>query len=77
MIRKAIAFDEKTVDELNHFARKEKMGFSNALRHALKIGLVALNNPELTAEEIKDIIEAQVDYETERISDLNPEDLKD
>ena len=75
MIRKTIAFDEKTVDELNHFARKEKRGFSSALRYALKIGLLALNNPELTVEEIKDIIEAQVDYQTGRISELNPEDL--
>ena len=75
MIRKTIAFDEKTVGALNHFAKREKMGFSSALRYAIKVGLLALNNPELTGEEIKDIIEAQVDYETEGISDLNSEDL--
>ncbi len=46
-----------------------------ALRYALKIGLLALDNPELTVKEIKDILEAQVDYETGRISELNPEKL--
>ena len=75
MIRKTVAFDEKTVDELNHFARREKRGFSSALRYALKIGLLGLDNPELTVAEIKDVIEAQVDNKTGRISELNPEDL--
>ena len=75
MIRKTIAIDEKTVNELNHYAKREERGFSSALRYALKIGLLALDNPELTVEEIKDIIEAQVDYETGRITELNPEDL--
>ena len=75
MIRKTVAFDEKTVDELNHFARRENRGFSSALRYALKIGLLGLDNPELTVAEIKDVIEAQVDNKTGRISELNPEDL--
>jgi len=77
MIRKTISLEEKTVDELNHFARQEKRGFSSALRYALKIGLLSLNNPELTVEEIKYIIEAQADYDTGRISELSPEDLND
>ena len=46
MIRKTIAIDEKTIDELDHYAKKEAMDFSSALRHALKIGLLALDNPE-------------------------------
>lgn len=75
MIRKTIAIDEKIVNELNHYAKREERDFSSALRYALKIGLLALDNPELTVEEIKDIIEAQVDYETGRITELNPEDL--
>ncbi len=75
MIRKTIAIDEETIDELDNYAKKEAMDFSSALRYALKIGLLALDNPELTVKEIKDIIKAQVDYETERISELNPEDL--
>ena len=75
MIRKKIAFDEKTVGELNHIAKREKRSFSSALRYALKIGLLGLDNPELTVAEIKDVIEAQVDNKTGRISELNPEDL--
>lgn len=74
MIRKTIELDEKTVDELYLFARREKRGFASALRYALKIGLLALNNPVLTVKEIKDVIKAQADYETGRISELNPED---
>jgi len=75
MIKKTIAIDEKTVDELDHYAKRGKMDFSTALRYALKIGLLALVNHELTVQEIKDIIEAQVDYEIGRISELNPENL--
>jgi len=75
MIRKTIAIDEKIVNELNHYAKREERDFSSALRYALKIGLLALDNPKLTVGEIKDIIEAQVDYETGRITELNPEDL--
>jgi len=59
------------------YAKREERNFSNALRYALKIGLLGLNNPELTAEEIKDIIEAQVDYETGRISELRLEDSQE
>jgi hypothetical protein len=75
MIRKTIAIDEKTINELVRYARKEASDFSSALRYALKIGLLALDNPELTVKEIKDIIEAQVDYETGRISELKSEEL--
>jgi DNA-binding transcriptional regulator WhiA len=75
MIRKTIAIAEKTINELDNYAKKEAMDFSSSLRYALKIGLLALDNPELTVKEIKDIIEARVDYETERISELNPEEL--
>lgn len=76
MIRKTVTIDEKTINELDHYARKEARDFSSALRYALKIGLLALVNPDLTVAEIKDIIEAQVDYETGRVSELNPEDLQ-
>lgn len=75
MVRKTITIDKKLVDELNHYAKREERDFSSALRYALKIGLLALENPELTVEEIKDIIEAQVDYETGRISELDLKDL--
>ncbi|GAI91893.1 unnamed protein product [marine sediment metagenome] len=66
---------KKTIDELDNYAKREERDFSSALRYTLKIGLLALDNPELTVQEIKDIIETQVDYEKGRISELKPEDL--
>ena len=75
MIRKTVAMDEDLVNELDHYAKSEDRDFSSALRYALRIGLLALENPELTVEEIKDIIEAQVDYEMGRVSELNPKDI--
>jgi metal-responsive CopG/Arc/MetJ family transcriptional regulator len=75
MVRKTVAMDEDLVNELEHFAKGEDRDFSSALRYALRIGLLALENPELTVEEIKDIIEAQVDYEMGRITELNPQDI--
>ncbi len=76
MIRKTIAINEKIINELVRYAKREQRDFSSALRYALKIGLLALDNPELTVQEIKDIIEARIDYETGRISELNLEDLQ-
>jgi len=75
MLRKTITMDENLLDELNHFAKSEERDFSSALCYALRIGLLAIQNPELTVEEIKDIIEAQVDYESGRVSRLNLKDL--
>jgi metal-responsive CopG/Arc/MetJ family transcriptional regulator len=75
MVRKTVAMDEDLVNELDHFAKSEERDFSNALRYALRIGLLALENPELTIEEIKDIIEAQVDYQTGRVTELNSKDI--
>ena len=75
MVRKTVAMDEDLAKELDHFAKSEERDFSSALRYALKIGLLALENPELTVEEIKDIIEAQVDYATGRVAELNPKDI--
>ena len=75
MVRKTVAMDEDLVKELDHFAKSEERDFSSALRYALRIGLLALENQELTVEEIKDIIEAQVDYEMGRVAELNPKDV--
>ena len=75
MIRKTVAMDEDLAKELDHFAKSEERDFSSALRYALKIGLLALENPDLTVEEIKDIIEAQVDYESDRVAELKAEDI--
>ena len=61
MVRKTVAMD----------ARKEQRDFSGAMRYALRIGLLAIANPELTVQEIKDILEAQVDYETGDVSELS------
>ena len=75
MVRKTVAMDEDLVNELDHFAKGEQRDFSSALRYALRIGLLALENPELTVEEIKDIIEAQVDFEMGKVSEISPEDI--
>jgi hypothetical protein len=71
MVRKTVAFDKELLDELILFAKKDQRDFSGALRYALKIGLAAIENPELTIEEIKDIFEAAVDRQSGRVSELN------
>jgi hypothetical protein len=53
MIRKTVALEKELLDELNLFAKKDQRDFSGALRYALKIGLAAIENPELTIEEIR------------------------
>lgn len=75
MVRKTVAIDEDLIKDLDIFARKEQRDFSSALRYALRIGLLAIENPELTVQEIKDIIAALVDYELGDISELNLKDL--
>ena len=74
MVRKSIIMDRHLFYELDRFAKKEQRDFSNALRYAARIGLIALDNPELTIEEIKDILEAQVDYEAGRMSEFKLEE---
>ena len=76
MVRKTIMIDEKLAKDLDHFARKEQRDFSGAMRYALRIGLLAIENPKLTIQEIKDIIEAMVDYEMGYISELNLKDFQ-
>ena len=71
MVRKTVALDKELLEELTLFAKKDQRDFSGALRYALKIGLVAIENPELTIEEIKDIFEASVDLEAGRVSELS------
>ncbi len=75
MVRKTIMIDDDLAKDLDHFARKEQRDFSGAMRYALKIGLLAIENPELTVQEIKDILEAMVDYETGNVSELNLKDF--
>lgn len=75
MVRKTIMMDEDLAKDLEYFARKEQRDFSSATRYALRIGLLALQNPELTVQEIKDILEAIVDYEMDNVSELDLTDL--
>ncbi len=75
MVRKTVAMDEDLVKDLIIFAKKEHRDFSGALRYTLRIGLLALENPELTVKEIKDILEAMVDYEMGDVSELDLRDL--
>jgi len=75
MVRKTVALDEDLIKDLDIFARKEQRDFSSALRYALRIGLLAIENPELTLQEIKDTIAAMVDYEMGNVSELNLKDL--
>ena len=75
MVRKSIIMDRRLFYELDRFAKKEQRDFSNALRYTARIGLIALDNPELTIEEIKDILEAQVDYESGRTAELKIKEL--
>ncbi len=75
MVRKTVAFDEELVRDLSIFARKEHRDFSSAIRYALRIGLLAIENPELTVEEIKNIQEAKIEYEMGNTSALNLKDI--
>jgi predicted transcriptional regulator len=74
MVRKTVAIDEELVRDLDIFARKEHRDFSSAMRYVLRIGLLAVENRELTVQEIKNILEAKIDYEVGNVSEL---DLKD
>jgi len=75
MVRKTVMIDEDLARDLDHFARKEQRDFSGAMRYALRIGLLSIENPELTIQEIKDILEAMVDYEMGNVSELNLKDF--
>ena len=50
--------------------KKNKEIFPTLIRYTAKIGLISLQNPEFTVEEIKDSLEAQVDYEDRKVLKL-------
>jgi len=75
MVRKTVLLNDDLAQEIDLLSRKEDRDFSSSLRHALRIGLLALHNPELTAAEIKDILEARAELEAGRIEELDLEDL--
>ena len=75
MVRKTVVMDEKLAEDINLFARKESRDFSGALRYAARIGLIAVENPELTIQEIKDVLEAKAEFEAGRVTELDPRAL--
>ncbi len=75
MIRKSLLLDEELVGQIAILSQKEDRDFSSSLRHALRIGLLALQNPELAAEEIKDILEARAELAAGMVEELHLEDL--
>ena len=75
MIRKSLLLDEELVGQIAILSQKEDRDFSSSLRHALRIGLLALQNPELSAAEIKDILEARAELAAGLVEALDLEDL--
>jgi hypothetical protein len=75
MIRKTVVMDDNLAKDLDLFARKEARDFSGALRYTARIGLLAVENPDLTVREIKDILEAKAEYEEGRVSELDPRSI--
>ncbi|BCB95807.1 hypothetical protein JZK55_07290 [Dissulfurispira thermophila] len=75
MVRKTVLIDDDIVQQLNLLAKKEDRDFSSSIRYVLRIGLIAIQNPELTAEEIKDILEAKAEFETGMVEELSLESL--
>ncbi|MGD0398364.1 MAG: hypothetical protein ABSC04_05570 [Syntrophobacteraceae bacterium] len=75
MQRKTILLSDDLVKRVVLISKKEDRDFSGSLRYALRIGLLAIENPELTAEEIKDIIQAKVEVDAGMVEELDIESL--
>lgn len=75
MLRKTVLLDNDLAQQITLLAKKEDRDFSGGMRHALRIGLLALQNPDLTAEEIEDILEARVELEAGLAHEVSLEDL--
>ncbi len=75
MQRKTILLSEDLVKRVVLVSKKEDRDFSSSLRYALRIGLLAIENPELTADEIKDIIEAKAEIDAGMVEELDIESL--
>jgi hypothetical protein len=75
MLRKTILLSEDLVKRIVLISKKEDRDFSSSLRYALRVGLLAIENPELTAEEIKDIFEAKVELDAGMVEELDIENL--
>jgi len=75
MLRKTILLNDDLAKRVELLSRKEDRDFSSSLRYALRIGLIAIENPELTAEEIKDILEAKAELDAGMVEELDLESL--
>jgi coenzyme F420-reducing hydrogenase beta subunit len=75
MQRKTILLSENLVKRVVLLSKKEDRDFSSSLRYALRIGLLAIENPELSAEEIKDILEAKAEIDAGMVEELDIENL--
>jgi hypothetical protein len=75
MLRKTILLSEDLVKRIVLISKKEDRDFSSSLRYALRVGLLAIENPELTAVEIKDIFEAKVELDAGMVEELDIENL--
>ena len=75
MLRKTILLSEEVVKRVGLISKKEDRDFSSSLRYALRIGLLAIENPELTAAEIKDILEAKAEIDEGLVEELDIENL--
>jgi hypothetical protein len=71
MIRKTVMIETDLANDIDLFARKEHRDFSGALRYATRIGLLAIENPDLTVQEIKDILEAKAEFEKGKMTELD------
>jgi len=75
MLRKTILLSEDIVKRVGLISKREDRDFSSSLRYALRIGILAIENPELTAEEIKDILEAKAELDEGMAEELDIENL--
>ena len=75
MLRKTILLSEDIVKRVGLISKKDDRDFSSSLRYALRIGLLAIENPELTAEEIKDVLEAKAELDAGIVEELDIENL--
>jgi hypothetical protein len=75
MLRKTILLSEDIVKRVALISKKQDRDFSSSLRYALRIGLLAIENPELTAEEIKDVLEARAELDAGIVEELDIENL--
>jgi len=71
MIRKTVMIEKDLANDIDLFARKEGRDFSGAMRYAARIGLLAIENPEFTIQEIKDILEAKAEFEKGKTTELD------